>query len=126
MNITDFSRRLNARMNELNLAQTDLVRMCQPYAAELGIKLTKKNISQYVNGQHIPRDKKLVAICKALDVEESYFVSGDDGSLILTEAEVALIRCWRKASVSEKENIAFTLRSRGIIPVHADSQKNAI
>ena len=125
MKITDFARRLNARMSDLKLTQADLVRLCQPYAVECGIKLTKKNISQYVNGQHIPRDKKLVAICKALDVDETYFVSGDDGSLILNESEVALIRCWRRASVTEKENIAFILRSYGIIPVHTEIEKNA-
>ena len=125
MNTSDFSRRLNARMNELGLTQSELAALCQPYCSELGIKLTKKNINQYVKGQYIPRDKKLVAICKVLDVDEAYFVSGDDGSIVLTEAEAALIRAWRKASVGEKENIAFILRNRGIVPVYENAQKKA-
>ena len=118
MNITDFSRRLNARMSDLRLTQADLVRRCQPYCSEFNVKLTKKNITQYVNGQYMPRNDKLMVICKALDVDETYFVSGDDGSMILQEDELALVRCWRKATISEKENIAFILRTRGVIPVH--------
>ena len=126
MNTSDFSRRLKCRMDELRLTQAELVKLCEPYAAEFGIKLTKKNMTQYVNGLHIPRDAKLTAICKALDVDESYFVSGDDGTLILGEDEIALIKCWRKASIQEKENIAFILRNRGLIPVHLENaQKNA-
>ena len=126
MNTLDFSRRLKSRMDELGLTQTGLVKRCEPYAEKFGIKLTKKNMTQYVNGQHIPRDAKLTAICLALDVDESYFVSGDDGTLIFGEDEIALIKCWRKASIQEKENIAFILRNRGFIPVRlGNAQKNA-
>lgn len=116
MDATMFSRKIKERMSELNMTQAELTAKCQPYCSELGVKLSKKNVSQYVNGMFVPRHGKLTAICRALGVEEAYFVSDDVGAYLSPDEE-ALIRCWRKATLDEKETVAFALRKRGPIPM---------
>jgi len=124
MDTTTFSKNLKARMADLGISQAELVSMCQPYCSELGVKLTKKNLSQYVNGQFVPRHGKLTVLCRALDVDEGYFLYGDE-DLVLSSDETALVRCWRKANLDEREAVAFALRKRGIIPVYPASEKEA-
>ena len=124
MDTTTFSKNLNARMSELGINQAELVYRCQPYCSELGVKLTKKNLSQYVNGQFVPRHGKLTVLCRALDVDEGYFLYGDE-DLVLSSDETALVRCWRKASLDEKETVVFALRKHGIIPIRPASEKEA-
>ena len=124
MDTTTFSKNLKARMADLGITQSELVTMCQPYCSELGVKLTKKNLSQYMNGLFVPRHERLTVLCKALDVDEAYFLSGDV-EIILTKDEEALVLCWRKANLDEKEAVAFALRKRGIIPILSVSEKEA-
>lgn len=124
MDTTTFSKNLKARMADLGITQSELVSMCQPYCSELGVKLTKKNLSQYMNGLFVPRHGRLTVLCKALDVDEAYFLSGDV-EIILTKDEEALVLCWRKANLDEKEAVAFALRKRGIIPILSVSEKEA-
>lgn len=124
MDATTFSKQLNKRMDELGIKQADLVALCQPFCSELNVKLTKKNISQYVNGQFIPRHGKLTAICKALNVDESYFVTGNY-NVSLSSDEEALIRCWRLASYKEKQIVAMTLSDHGIIPLSFEEELQA-
>lgn len=124
MDTTTFSKNLKARMADLGVSQSELVSMCQPYCSELGVKLTKKNLSQYMNGLFIPRHGKLTVLCKALDVDEGYFLSGDL-DIALSEDEEALVLCWRRANLDEKEAVAFALRKRGIIPIYPALREEA-
>ena len=124
MDTTTFSKNLKARIADLGITQSELVTMCQPYCSELGVKLTKKNLSQYMNGLFVPRHGRLTVLCKALDVDEAYFLSGDV-DIVLGADEEALIRCWRKANLDEKEAVVFALRKRGIIPINPALEEEA-
>lgn len=63
-------------MEERNLRQTDVLRLAQPYCTE-NLKLTKSDLSQFVNGKVIPGQWKLDILSKALDVSPAWLMGHD-------------------------------------------------
>lgn len=71
-------------MNERNLRQVDILKKSEKFQKELGVKLGKSALSQYVSGKSIPDQDKLVLLAKTLDVSEAWLM-GYDTNEQLTE-----------------------------------------
>lgn len=71
------AQRLARIMNERNLRQVDILKKSERFQKELGIKLRKSALSQYVSGKSIPDQDKLVLLAKTLDVSEAWLMGYD-------------------------------------------------
>ncbi|MGT2851647.1 helix-turn-helix domain-containing protein [Streptococcus pasteurianus] len=78
------AQRLARIMNERNLRQVDILKKSEKFQKELGVKLGKSALSQYVSGKSIPDQDKLVLLAKTLDVSEAWLM-GYDTNEQLTE-----------------------------------------
>lgn len=77
--MSEFANRLRKAMNEKNLKQVDVIRLCAPICEEKGIKLGKSHISQYISGKIQPRGEILKMLASVLEVEAEW-LGGLDGS----------------------------------------------
>ncbi|MDN3201119.1 S24 family peptidase [Enterococcus faecalis] len=68
------STRLKQIMREKNLKQIDILNKSLPYQKELGVKMGKSALSQYVSGKSNPDQQKLVLLAKTLDVSEPWLM----------------------------------------------------
>ncbi|HFI2431172.1 helix-turn-helix domain-containing protein [Streptococcus suis] len=64
-------------MLERNLRQVDILEKSKPYQRELGVKMGRSALSQYVTGKSKPDDKKLTLLSKTLDVSETWLMGYD-------------------------------------------------
>lgn len=71
------SIRIKQAMNSSNLKQIDIVNKAKSLEKETGIKLTKTDLSQYVNGKVTPGQKKLYLLAKILNVSEAWLLGYD-------------------------------------------------
>lgn len=71
------AQRLAQIMNERNLRQVDILKQSEKFQKELGIKLGKSALSQYVSGKSIPDQDKLVLLSKTLGVSEAWLMGYD-------------------------------------------------
>ena len=71
------SDRLKQLLNERNLKQTDILKAAEPFCKMFGIKLNKNDLSQYVNGKVIPKQRKLTILSMALNVDEAWLMGYD-------------------------------------------------
>ena len=71
------SERLHKLMSERNLRQVDILNLSQKYQKELGIKMGKSALSQYISGKSVPDQNKLVLLGKTLNVSESWLMGYD-------------------------------------------------
>ena len=71
-----FAERLNEALKDKNMKQVDLLNK----ATEMGIKLGKSQISQYVSGKTYPRDNVLKFLAKVLEVDEAWLGGINDTS----------------------------------------------
>lgn len=69
--------RLKQVMSERNLKQVDVISLSKPHQKELGVKLGKSALSQYINGKSTPDQKKLVLLSKTLGVSEAWLMGYD-------------------------------------------------
>ena len=53
------SQRLQQLMLDKDLKQVDILRMSQKYQEELGVKLSKSSLSEYISGSSLPDQYKL-------------------------------------------------------------------
>ena len=107
--------RIAARRKELHMTQEEL-------AQELGYK-TKSSVNKIErDASGIPMDKVEDIAC-ALHCDASYLmgwektsypVMREDDAWYMTAEEVELLRCWREATDTERENIAFLLRDHNM------------
>lgn len=70
-------QRLKQVMNEKNLKQVDILRMSEPYQKQYNIKLSKSNVSEYVNDKSKPDQDKIYLLAKTLDVTEPWLMGYD-------------------------------------------------
>ena len=77
-----FAERLNKALKDKNMKQVDLLNK----ATEMGIKLGKSQISQYVSGKTFPRDNVLKFLAKILEVEEAW-LAGTDSAYNIEETD---------------------------------------
>ncbi|WP_423215390.1 helix-turn-helix domain-containing protein [Streptococcus equinus] len=71
------AQRLAQLMSERNLRQVDILKNSEKYQQELGVKLGKSALSQYVSGKSIPDQDKLVLLAKTLNVSASWLMGYD-------------------------------------------------
>lgn len=69
--------RLQQVMSERNLKQVDVISLSKPHQKELGVKLGKSALSQYINGKSTPDQEKLVLLSKTLGVSEAWLMGYD-------------------------------------------------
>lgn len=77
MKTSSTSLRLKQLLKERGLKQTDILSMAQPYCEKTGIKLSKNDLSQYVNGHAEPGQEKLLLLGSVLDVSEAWLMGYD-------------------------------------------------
>lgn len=68
------SNRIKQAMKSSNLKQVDIVNKAKSMEKETGIKLSKTDLSQYVNGKVTPGQKKLYVLAKILNVSEAWLL----------------------------------------------------
>ncbi|MBC2106113.1 helix-turn-helix domain-containing protein [Listeria booriae] len=66
--------RLKEIMAERKLKQIDILNLANRYFSDTNVKITKADLSQYVNGKVEPRQDKLYVLAKALDVSEAWLM----------------------------------------------------
>ena len=71
------SARLKEAMKNKNLKQVDVVAKAKSLESEIGTKISKTDLSQYVNGKVTPGQKKLYVLAKILDVSEAWLLGYD-------------------------------------------------
>ena len=69
--------RLKRIMEERNLKQVDVLRLCEPYCEKYGVKLKKNDLSQYLSGKVQPKQNKLSILGMALGVQEAWLMGYD-------------------------------------------------
>ena len=69
--------RLQQVMNERNLKQVDVIFLSKVHQKELGVKLGKSALSQYINGKSTPDQEKLVLLARTLGVSEAWLMGYD-------------------------------------------------
>lgn len=69
--------RLKRIMNERRLKQADILRMCEPYCEKFNMKLSKSDLSQFVNGKVQPGQWKITILSLALNVSEPWLMGYD-------------------------------------------------
>ncbi len=107
--------RIAARRKELHMTQEEL-------AQKLGYK-TKSSINKIErDASGVPMDR-VEDIAEALQCDAGYLmgwertrtpVMREDDLWYMTSEEVELLRCWREATDTERENIAFLLREHNM------------
>lgn len=68
--------RLKQIMRERKLKQIDILNLAENYFRD-GVKISKADLSQYVNGKTEPRQDKLYILAEALDVNEAWLMGYD-------------------------------------------------
>ena len=74
MKKTTTSARLKWLMEQRNLKQADILRLCEPYLKEYGITMSRGSFSQYVSGAVEPGQWKLTILGLALNVSEAWLM----------------------------------------------------
>lgn len=81
------SNRIKQAMKSSNLKQVDIVNKAKNLENETGIKLSKTDLSQYVNGKVQPGQKKLYVLAKILNVSEAWLLGYDVESKRIDDEE---------------------------------------
>ena len=76
--------RLREYMAVHGLKQVDILEKTRPYFTDK-VKISKTDLSQYVNGKTEPRSDKLYILAKGLGVSEQWLLGFEDGAPITTD-----------------------------------------
>lgn len=80
-----FSERLRELMDEKNLKQVDIIKMCEPFGEKEGIKIGKSHMSQYLSGKTQPRADILNIMAKALGVNPMWLMGEETEEKSITD-----------------------------------------
>ena len=80
MKKSNTAARLREIMQQRNLRQVDILRLCLPYCTDAD-HISKSDLSQYVNGIVTPGQFKLTILAKALGVSETWLMGYADEDL---------------------------------------------
>ncbi|WP_288638878.1 helix-turn-helix domain-containing protein [uncultured Lentilactobacillus sp.] len=69
-------QRLRQIMQERGLKQVDIIELCKPFFTDK-VKISKTDLSQYVNDKAEPRSDKLYILAKGLNVPEQWLLGFD-------------------------------------------------
>ena len=78
MIVSNTQERLKEVMRKQNLRQIDIVEKCQPFCKKYGVKISKSDISQYINYGNEPKQDKLFILSLALGVTPQYLMGYDE------------------------------------------------
>lgn len=81
------SQRLKEIMRQKGLKQVDILEKVKLLEAKTGTKLSKVDLSQYVNGKVEPRQDKLYVLALALNVSEAWLLGYDVPQDRITDKE---------------------------------------
>lgn len=85
------AERLQQIMKERKLRQVDILELCRPYFDDLGVKINKSDLSQYVNGKVKPDQPKLTLLAHALNVNEPWLMGYDVDSKPKKAVQIAAL-----------------------------------
>ena len=71
------AKRLQQIMDQRQLRQVDILRLCEPYCQRFGVRLGKSDLSQYISGKVEPGSDKLGVLGNALGVSEAWLMGFD-------------------------------------------------
>ena len=71
------TQRLNQLISESGLRQVEILEKSKPYQKELGVKMGKSALSQYISGKSNPDQDKLVLLAKTFGVSEAWLLGFD-------------------------------------------------
>lgn len=74
---SSFSKRLKQALNASGMKQVDVINKSKLLYEETGVKVSKTDLSQYVNGKTEPGQKKLYVLAKVLNVSEAWLLGYD-------------------------------------------------
>jgi transcriptional regulator with XRE-family HTH domain len=99
MKISNTAERLKQVMDKYGLRQADVLKRCEKYCEEFGIKMQRNDISQYLSGKVEPSQRKLSVLAMALNVTEPWLMGYDVDpnivSFVLTPHERNIILAYR-------------------------------
>ncbi len=64
-------------MEDNNLKQIDILKLCEPLCKKYDVKFNKSDLSQYLSGKTVPNQDKLYILCQALGVSEAWLIGYD-------------------------------------------------
>ena len=102
------AERLNAFMRDKGIRQAEILEKCKPFCALYGVKLDKSSLSQYISGEHVPREGKLKVLAQALGVDEAWLLGFDEEEptfVALDEDENDLITMYRKFDRKQRHRL---------------------
>lgn len=115
------SERLKEIMTARGLKQVDILEAAKPYAAKYSVKLNKSDLSQYVNGQNEPGQRKLTILGLALNVSETWLMGYDvpmeretheeKSALQLSETDKADMELFSSLDEVEREAVRNLMRT---------------
>lgn len=73
--------RLRIAMRKKNLKQVDILNLAKPYFTD-NIKISKTDLSQYVNDKTEPRSDKLNILSLALNIQQQWLLGYGDPNII--------------------------------------------
>lgn len=71
------AERIREAMEDLGLRQADVMRLVEPHCKNLGIKMNKSDLSQYLSGKFEPKQDKLMVLGLALGVSPAWLMGLD-------------------------------------------------
>lgn len=110
MKVSSTAERLRQLMDERGMRQVDVLREAQPYCDQLGIKLGRNDLSQYLSGKVEPGQFKLTVLALTFDVNESWLMGLD----VPRERYVQLIVSDTDPQITELIDKAKTLNAQGL------------
>lgn len=84
-------QRLKQLMQERDLKQVDILRLCEPYCKEYGVKMGRNDLSQYINDKVAPGQWKLTILAKALGVQETWLMGYDVPRRPVPELDIEML-----------------------------------
>lgn len=107
--------RLRQIMNDRQLKQVDILRLCKPFCEKYGVKLAKNDLSQYVNGKNEPGQDKLTILSLALGVEETWLMGYNSKATVEDcdgwDSEIDIITNETEADLLKKIQVKFGLKT---------------
>ena len=91
MIVSNTQERLKEVMRKQNLRQIDIVEKCQPFCKKYGVKISKSDISQYINYGNQPKQDKLFILSQALGVTPQYLMGFEEPSKSEEEIRASVI-----------------------------------
>lgn len=94
------AERLKYLMNDRNLRQVDILKLCEPYCQQYDVKMNKSDLSQYLAGKNEPNQDKLAILSMALNVNESWLMGYD---VVMERASTKEMELFEKEKIKHIE-----------------------